>query len=81
MLKLDLGALQAGMPEPRGYLLNILCGQQRMHCAGMTQDTWGDCSPDSRLHQALRVVLRATHEGALGHCSLAHLKRFAVDLA
>ena len=28
-----------------------------------------------------RVVLRATHEGALDHCSLADLKRFAVDLA
>jgi hypothetical protein len=25
--------------------------------------------------------LRATHEGALGHCSLADLKRLAVDLA
>jgi hypothetical protein len=25
--------------------------------------------------------LRATHEGALDHCSLADLKRFAVDLA
>jgi len=31
--------------------------------------------------QAPRVVLRATHEGALDHCSLADLKRFAVDLA
>jgi hypothetical protein len=27
------------------------------------------------------VVLRATDEGALAHCSLADLKRFAVDLA
>jgi hypothetical protein len=27
------------------------------------------------------VVVRATHEGALGHCSLADLKRLAVDLA
>jgi hypothetical protein len=25
-------------------------------------------------------VLRATHEGALSYCSLADLKRFAVDL-
>jgi len=25
--------------------------------------------------------LRATHEGALDHCALADLKRFAVDLA
>jgi uncharacterized protein (DUF2237 family) len=31
--------------------------------------------------QAPRVVLRATHEGALAHCSLADLKRFAVDLS
>jgi Uncharacterized protein conserved in bacteria (DUF2237) len=31
--------------------------------------------------QAPRVVLRATHEGALGHCTLADLKRLAVDLA
>ena len=27
-----------------------------------------------------RVVLRATHEEALSYCSLADLKRFAVDL-
>jgi hypothetical protein len=31
-------------------------------------------------NQAPRVVLRATHEGALAYCSLADLKRFAVDL-
>ena len=31
--------------------------------------------------QAPRVVLCATHEAALAHCSLADLKRFAVDLA
>jgi hypothetical protein len=31
--------------------------------------------------QASRVVSRATHEGALDHCSLADLKWFAVDLA
>jgi hypothetical protein len=31
--------------------------------------------------QAPRVALRATHEGALDHCALADLKRFAVDLA
>ena len=31
--------------------------------------------------QAPRVVLRATHEGALAYCSLADLKRFAVDLS
>jgi uncharacterized protein (DUF2237 family) len=43
------------------------------------------CAP--RWHEALvagqapRVVLRATHEGALDRCALADLKRFAVDLA
>ena len=31
--------------------------------------------------QAPRVVLRATHNAALAHCSLADLKRHAVDLA
>jgi uncharacterized protein len=31
--------------------------------------------------RAPRVVLRATHEGALKYCSLADLKRLAVDLA
>jgi hypothetical protein len=31
--------------------------------------------------QAPRVVLRATHEGALASCSLADLKRYAVDLS
>jgi len=30
--------------------------------------------------RAPRVVLRATHEGALSFCSLADLKRLAVDL-
>jgi uncharacterized protein (DUF2237 family) len=31
--------------------------------------------------QAPRVVLRATHQSALSYCSLADLKRLAVDLA
>jgi uncharacterized protein len=48
-------------------------------------DRWCLCAP--RWQEALeaghapRVVLRATHEGALQHCSLADLKRFAIDLA
>ena len=47
-------------------------------------DRWCLCAP--RWQEALqagrapRVVLRATHEGALSYCSLADLKRFAVDL-
>jgi uncharacterized protein (DUF2237 family) len=48
-------------------------------------DRWCLCAP--RWQEAFeagqppRVVLRATHEGALVYCSLADLKRFAVDLA
>jgi uncharacterized protein (DUF2237 family) len=47
-------------------------------------DRWCLCAP--RWQEALeaghapRVALRASHEAALRHCSLADLKRFAVDL-
>lgn len=48
-------------------------------------DRWCLCAPRWQeafeAGKAPRVVLRATHEGALSHCSLADLKRFAVDLA
>jgi uncharacterized protein len=48
-------------------------------------DRWCLCAP--RWQEAFeaghapRVVLRASHEGALAYCSLADLKRFAMDLA
>ncbi len=48
-------------------------------------DRWCLCAP--RWQEALdagsapRVALRATHEGALDYCSLADLKRHAVDLS
>ena len=48
-------------------------------------DRWCLCAP--RWQEALeanaapRVVLRATHEGALDYCSLADLKQYAVDLS
>jgi hypothetical protein len=48
-------------------------------------DRWCLCAP--RWQEAFeaghapRVVLRASHEGALANCSLADLKRFAIDLA
>ncbi len=48
-------------------------------------DRWCLCAP--RWQEAFeaghapRVVLRATHQGCLNFCSLADLKRFAVDLA
>jgi uncharacterized protein (DUF2237 family) len=48
-------------------------------------DRWCLCAPRWQeafeAGRAPRVALRATHEGALTYCSLAHLKRFAVDLA
>lgn len=48
-------------------------------------DRWCLCAPRwqeaFQANQAPRVVLRATHEGALTYCSLADLKRFAMDLA
>lgn len=48
-------------------------------------DRWCLCAPRWQeafaAGQAPRVVLRATHEGALEFCALADLKRFAVDLA
>ena len=48
-------------------------------------DRWCLCAPRWQeafeAQAAPRVVLRATHEGALEYCSLADLKRFAVDLA
>ena len=48
-------------------------------------DRWCLCAPRWQeafeAGQAPRVILRASHEGALAHCSLADLKRFAMDLA
>ena len=48
-------------------------------------DRWCLCAPRWQeafeAGQAPRVVLRATHEGALAYCSLADLKCSAVDLA
>jgi len=47
-------------------------------------DRWCLCAPRWQealeAGQAPRVVLRATHESALRYCSLADLKRYAVDL-
>ncbi len=47
-------------------------------------DRWCLCAPRWQeafaAGQAPRVVLRATHQGALSYCSLADLKRHAIDL-
>ncbi len=48
-------------------------------------DRWCLCAPRWQeafeAGRAPRVVLRATHEGALEFCALADLKRYALDLA
>jgi len=48
-------------------------------------DRWCLCAPRWKeafnTNQAPRVVLRATHQGALEFCSLAELKSRAIDLA
>lgn len=48
-------------------------------------DRWCLCAPRWKeafdANQAPRVVLRATHEGALEFCSLGELKSRAIDLA
>ena len=48
-------------------------------------DRWCLCAPRWKeafdAGKAPRVVLRATHEGALDYCSLAELKSHAIDLA
>src|SRR5580692_10869474 len=48
-------------------------------------DRWCLCAPRWKealdAKQAPRVVLRATHEGALEYCALAELKSHAIDLA
>ena len=48
-------------------------------------DRWCLCAPRWQeafeAGQAPRVVLRATHQGALDYCSLADLKTHAIDLS
>jgi uncharacterized protein (DUF2237 family) len=48
-------------------------------------DRWCVCAPRWQEafeeNKASRVVLRATHEGALAYCKLADLKQLAADLA
>ncbi len=48
-------------------------------------DRWCLCAPRWQealeAGQAPRVMLRATHEGALAYCTLADLKKYAMDLS
>jgi uncharacterized protein (DUF2237 family) len=54
--------------------------------AGLKEgDRWCLCAPRWQeaflAGQAPKVVLRATHEGALAFCDLSNLKRHAIDLS
>jgi uncharacterized protein len=61
-------------PMPELGFPGLKSGDRRCLCAPRWQEAF-------EARQAPRVVLRATHEAALAYCSLADLKRFAVDLA
>jgi uncharacterized protein len=61
-------------PIPEFGFPGLKPGDRWCLCAPRWQEAFEAC-------QAPRVVLRATHENALTYCSLADLKRFAVDLA
>jgi uncharacterized protein len=61
-------------PMPEFGFPGLKPGDRGCLCAPRWQEAF-------ETNQAPRVVLRATHEAALAHCSLADLKRFAVDLA
>jgi uncharacterized protein (DUF2237 family) len=61
-------------PQPDFGFPGLKAGDRWCLCAPRWQEAFEE-------NQAPRVVLRATHEGALEYCSLADLKRHAVDLA
>jgi uncharacterized protein (DUF2237 family) len=59
-------------PRPEFGFAGLLPGDRWCLCAPRWQEAL-------RAGSAPRVVLRATEESALGYCSLADLKRLAVD--
>ena len=61
-------------PVPQWGFAGLKAGDRWCLCAPRWQEAFA-------AGQAPRVVLRATHEGALSFCSLADLKRLAVDLS
>jgi uncharacterized protein len=61
-------------PMPKHGFAGLKSGDRWCLCAPRWQEAF-------EAGHAPRVALRATHEGALSYCSLADLKRFAVDLA
>jgi len=86
-LGIQTGALQrgAGDSDSGGVTVGEVVSGSPAEQAGLQPgDRWCLCAPRwqeaFKAGQAPRVVLRATHEGALAHCALADLKRFAVDI-
>jgi uncharacterized protein len=61
-------------PRPEFGFPGLQPGDRWCLCASRWQEAFD-------ANQAPLVALRATHEVALAHCSLADLKRFAVDLS
>lgn len=61
-------------PVPEFGFHGLKPGDRWCLCAARWQEAF-------QANQAPRVVLRATHKSALSYCSLADLKRLAVDLA
>ena len=61
-------------PRPEFGFAGLKAGDRWCLCAPRWQEAF-------EAGRAPRVVLRATHEGALGYCALADLKRFAIDLS
>ena len=61
-------------PQPDFGFPGLKAGDRWCLCAPRWQEAFEE-------NRAPRVVLRATHEGALEYCSLGDLKRHAVDLA
>jgi uncharacterized protein len=61
-------------PQPDYGFRGLKAGDRWCLCAPRWQEAFKE-------NRAPPVVLRATHEGALEHCSLADLKEHAIDLA
>ena len=61
-------------PAPQFGFAGLKAGDRWCLCAPRWQEAFeANCAP--------RVVLRASHEGALEYCKLVDLKRHAIDLA
>jgi uncharacterized protein (DUF2237 family) len=61
-------------PMPEFGFPGLKPGDRWCLCASRWQEAF-------EANKAPHVVLRATHEAALAHCTLADLKHFAVDLS